>query len=116
MDFLFYDNVRQKLLTRRHKIALILRNLQIQKIDMSKRTLDHLEIMEPSRASLLDTLDGWYRKELNDVDSALARARLSPFGICLGCNSEIDLNWLEKCPEAEFCRSCEDLKKWMELG
>jgi len=117
MDHLFGDdNVRQRLLTRRDKIASILRNLEIQKMDMSKRTADHHEMMKPSRTSLLDSLDGWYHKELNDVDNALARARLSPLGICLGCKSEIDPNWLEKCPEAEFCRSCEDLKKWMELG
>jgi RNA polymerase-binding transcription factor DksA len=116
MDHLYSNNVRQRLLSRREKIASILRNLEIQKMDISKKTPDHYEMMKPSRSSLLDCLDGWYHKELNDVDNALARARLNSFGICLGCQSEIDSNWLEKCPEAEFCRSCEDLKKWMELG
>lgn len=116
MDHLLNLALRQRLLFRRDKIAATLRNLAIQKVDLGKKTVAHDNTMEPISATLLDSLDGWYRKELNDVDKALARIRDSHFGFCLGCNSEIDPRQLEKCPEAEFCQSCENLKKWMELG
>lgn len=112
----FNDNVRRRLLSRRDKIAAILRNLEIQKMELSKRTAVNDNMLEPIRTSMLDSVDGWYHKELNDVDNALARTQESHFGICLGCGSEIDRNRLEKWPEAEFCRTCEDLRKWMELG
>ena len=116
MESAFHDAVRRRLLSRRAKIVAILKNLEIQRIALSKRDMVHDNMMEPVRAAMLDSLDGWCHKELNDVDNALARARESHFGICLGCNSEIDPIRLEKCPEAEFCRACEGLKKWMEMG
>jgi RNA polymerase-binding transcription factor DksA len=85
-------------------------------MDLSRRELFHDDVMGPIRANMLEALDGWYHKELHGVDNALARAWDSHFGICLGCNSEIDQNRLEKCPEAEFCLVCEGMKKWMEIG
>lgn len=116
MENAFHDAVRQRLLSRRAKIVATLKHIEIQRMSLCKRDLAHDDMIEPNRAAMLNSLDDWYHKELNDVDNALARARDSHFGICFGCSSEIDPIRLEKYPEAEFCRSCEDLKKWMEIG
>jgi RNA polymerase-binding transcription factor DksA len=115
MEKTLSDRVRQTLLSRREKIVSILTNLQFQRVDLNKRELLRDDATF-SRTILLDALDGWYHKELQGVDSALARTRDNHFGICFGCNSEIDQNWLERCPEAEFCRICEGMKRWMEVG
>ena len=116
MENAFNHTVRQKLLSRRDRIVSILRNLEIQRMALSKRALVQDDMMEPIRTVMLDSLDGWYHRELNEVDNALAREPDRRFGICLGCNCDIEANRLEKCPEAEFCRTCEELKKWMVIG
>jgi RNA polymerase-binding transcription factor DksA len=116
MNALFNHGLRQGLLSRRNRIASILKNLEFQELEMRIRTLGHEEKTELNRMNMLDLLDDWYHRELIDVDNALARLDKDNFGICSGCGSAIDPNWLEVFPEAEFCRNCEDLKKWMELG
>jgi RNA polymerase-binding transcription factor DksA len=112
----FDDNVRQELLSRRNKIVSILENLEFQEVKMRVRTLGQEEKIELTRLSMLDSLDDWYHRELIDLDNTLARLEKGNFGMCLGCGSTIDPNWLDAFPEAEFCRNCENLKKWMELG
>lgn len=115
MDGVLNENLRHSLLLRRDRVKLTLRNLELQKLNLHRRTLGHDETIEPSRSSILEALDDWYHKELNEIDDALTRAENRSFGLCLGCNSEIDPSRLEVFPEAEFCCTCEDLKKWMEL-
>jgi RNA polymerase-binding transcription factor DksA len=116
MDGVLNESLRHSLLLRRDKIKLTLQNLELQKLNLHRSTLGHNERTELSRTSMLEALDDWYHKELNEINDALTRAEKRSFGICLGCNSEIDPSWLEIFPETEFCRTCEDLKKWMELG
>jgi DnaK suppressor protein len=109
-------NLRQGLLSRRNKLALILENLEFREVEMRVRTLGHGDKLELNRLSSLDSLDNWYHRELIEVDNALARIDKGDFGMCLGCGSQIDPNWLEVFPEGEFCRNCEGLRKWMALG
>ena len=116
MNTAFGNNVRQGLLSRRNKIASILENLEFREVEMRVRTLGQEEKLELNRLSMLDSLDDWYHRELNQVDNALARIDKGNFGMCLGCGSAIDPNWLEVFPEGEFCRNCENLRRWMELG
>jgi RNA polymerase-binding transcription factor DksA len=116
MNAVVDNNVRQELLSRRSKIVSILENLEFQEVKMRVRTLGQEEKIELTRLSMLDSLDDWYRRELIDLDNTLARLEKGNFGMCLGCSSTIDPNWLDAFPEAEFCRNCENLKKWMERG
>ena len=116
MNALIGYNLRQRLLSRRSKIASVLENLEYREVEMRVRTLGREEKFELNRLTMLDSLDDWYHRELIEVDNALARIDKGNFGSCLGCGSELDPNWLEVFPEREFCRQCEDIKKWMELG
>jgi RNA polymerase-binding transcription factor DksA len=116
MNATFDHNLRQGLLSRRNKLASILENLEFREVEMRVRTLGHEDKLELNRLSSLDSLDNWYHRELIEVDNALARIDKGDFGMCLGCGSQIDPNWLEVFPEGEFCRNCEELRKWMELG
>lgn len=116
MNPAFGTNLRQELLSRRNKIASILENLEFREVEMRFRTLGQAEKLELNRLGMLDCLDDWYRRELIEVDNALARIDKGDFGMCLGCGSQIDPNWIVAFPEGEFCRNCEDMKKWMEIG
>ncbi|HET7003913.1 MAG TPA: hypothetical protein VFK65_00370 [Candidatus Binatia bacterium] len=116
MNPTFGTNLRQELLSRRNRIAAILDNLEFREVEMRFRTLGQEHKIELDRLGMLDSLDDWYRRELTEVDNALARIDKGNFGTCLGCGSQIDPNWIEAVPEGEFCRNCEDMKKWMEFG
>lgn len=110
------DNLRHQLLSRRSKLESILQNLDVQKSQLFERVFVEDRWKGPSRQDLLDSLDDWYHRELLEIDRALARTEENGYGRCLGCNMSIDPDWLEHFPEAEYCRSCDNLKKWMALG
>lgn len=116
MNSEFGPNFRRELLSRRNKLASILENLELQEVEMRVRTLGQEEKLPLNRVSMLHSLDQWYHRELSEVDNALARIDKDKFGICLGCGAQLDPNWLEVFPEGEFCRNCDDMKKWMEMG
>jgi len=116
MNAAFENILRQRLLMRRNELASILKNIEFRELEMRVRTLEHEDKLELNRLSSLDSLDDWYHGELIEVDNALARIEKGDFGMCLGCGSPIEPNWLDVCPEGEFCRNCEKLRKWMELG
>jgi RNA polymerase-binding transcription factor DksA len=115
MNAAFGNNLRQGLLSRRDKIASILEDLEFQELKVTLRTLGQEGKNTLNRWSTLGSLDDWYHKELIEVDNALARIDKGNFGVCLGCGAALDLNWLDAFPEAEFCRNCEELKKWIEF-
>jgi RNA polymerase-binding transcription factor DksA len=109
------ESIRQELLSRRNKIASILENLQFQEVELRVRIVGHEEKLELNRLCMLDSLDAWYHRELIEVDNALMRIDTGEFGLCLGCGSQIDAHWIEVFPEGEFCRNCDQMKKWMAL-
>ena len=115
MNASFNHELRRGLQSRRDKIASILDHLEFLERETRLRTLGHEEKAELNRLTMLDALDDWYHKELIEVDNALARIDNGIFGNCLGCGAPIAANCLDAIPEAEFCRSCEDMKKWLEL-
>jgi len=116
MNAAFGTKLHQGLLSRRTKIASILDNLEFREVEMRVRALGHEDKLKLNRLSMLDSLDDWYHRELLEVDNALARMDKGNFGTCLGCGLQIDPNWIELFPEGEFCRNCQDMKRWMEFG
>ena len=110
------DILRHQLLSRRQRLESILNNLDLQKSQLLERALIEDRWKGPSRQDLLDSLDDWYHKELLYIDRALARTEENGYGRCLGCNRSIDPDWLKHFPETEYCRSCDDLKKWIAFG
>ena len=116
MNILFNQGLRQGLLARRDRLASILENLDFQELEIRRTTRGHKDNTSLNRLNMLESLDDWYHRELIDLDNALARLDKGNFGICLGCGSALDTNWIDVFPEGEFCRDCEDMKKWMKLG
>jgi len=110
MNAAFNQDLRRELLSRRNKITSILDNLEFLELETRLKMLGLEEKTKLDRLTMLDALDDWYHKELVEVDNALARIDDGVFGSCLGCGAR-----MHAIPAAEFCRSCEDMKKWMEL-
>jgi RNA polymerase-binding transcription factor DksA len=115
MNAAFNQGLLRELLSRRDKITSILNNLEFLEVETRLKTLGLEEKAKLDRLTMLDALDDWYRKELIEVDNALARIDNGIFGTCLGCGAPIAANCLDLIPAVEFCRSCEEMRKWMEL-
>jgi RNA polymerase-binding transcription factor DksA len=115
MNTVFDQALRRELLSRRQKITSILDNLEFLELETRLKALGVEENTRLNRLTMLDALDDWYHKELIEVDNALARIDDGIFGRCLGCGAPIAANCLDLIPAVEFCRSCEEMRKWMEL-
>jgi DnaK suppressor protein len=46
------------------------------------------------------------RRELADIDEALARIREGRYGTCLACGGPLGLQRIRAIPEARYCLSC----------
>jgi DnaK suppressor protein len=59
-----------------------------------------------TRASLLDALGEAERREVQQIDEALARMESGAYGECVTCHRRIDLARLKAVPEANRCGDC----------
>ncbi len=48
---------------------------------------------------------------LNQVDAALLRLNRDEYGVCLGCEEEVDFARLHVRPEAPFCVACQSRRE-----
>lgn len=53
-----------------------------------------------------DPLPDGVRRELEDIDAALARIRDGRYGRCLSCGGPMGLQRLRAIPEAKYCVAC----------
>lgn len=58
--------------------------------------------------ALAGCLTEWERKELHDIDEALARLEDGRFGRCARCGGAIGRHRLRAIPEARYCQTCND--------
>ncbi len=54
------------------------------------------------------TLESRARRNLREVDAALARIAVGTYGVCTRCGKTIVVERLEAVPEAELCISCQE--------
>lgn len=59
-------------------------------------------------ANLLDALGEAERREVQQIDEALARMETGAYGECVACHGQINLARLKAVPEADRCGSCAD--------
>lgn len=58
-------------------------------------------------ADTLSRLEGRERRQLDEVNAALARLEAGTFGVCEGCSSPIPLARLRAIPTARYCVECQ---------
>lgn len=112
MDTVRTRTYMDRLVRRRDKIVA-----RLTQLDGQRKQLDNVqwrdETGQQPRRNLLNYLTNFHLKEIDEVDSALQRMAAGHYGLCLACNGQIEAEWLESFPEAEFCSTCHTVRERM---
>ena len=105
-----------RLVNRRDRIMARIRTLDDQLRQLERNAPVYYEKGEQQRKNLLIYLSGFHHTEVDQVDSALHRLATGKYGLCLACNGQVEADWLESFPEAEFCSTCYRIRERMSTG
>ena len=105
-----------RLVNRRDRIMTRIRAIDDQVKQLARDSLEYDENSEQQRRNLLIYLSTFHHTEIDQLDSALKRLAMGKYGVCLSCNGQIESEWLESFPEAEFCSTCYRIKERMGAG
>ena len=105
-----------RLVNRRDRIMARIRTIDDQVKQLERDSLVYDENSEQQRRHLLIYLSTFHRTEIDQLDSALKRLAMGKYGVCLACNGQIESEWLESFPEAEFCSTCYRIKERLGAG
>ena len=105
-----------RLVNRRDRIMARIRTLdsQLKQLERDARAYD--EDGHNQRRNLLTYLSSFHHTEVDQVDSALTRLATGKYGLCLACNGQVEVAWLDSFPEAEFCSTCHRMRERMAAG
>ena len=103
-----YQEIKQQLLRRRDEL-----NRRIQEITAEVRHSDgplppdfSEQATERENEEVLDALGEAGRRELSQINRALARIEAGEYGICNGCGEPIPPGRLAVMPTSEYCVHC----------
>ena len=105
-----------RLVKRRDRITARVTELDARLRQLEKDTLICDEKAAQPRRKLLAYLANFHRTEIDQVDSALSRIATGRYGLCLACYGQVEPDWLDSFPEAEFCSTCYRLRERMGSG
>ena len=105
-----------RLVKRRDRIMARLTELDAQFRQLERDALTYDEKAAQSRRNLLTYLANFHHTEIDQVDSALSRMATGRYGLCLACNGQVEPDWLDSFPEAEFCSTCYRIRERMGAG
>lgn len=108
MDRESSDSVRELLITRKKQLVKL---IQEQREEMgaiqSSRSPDWIDLTAATEnIHLLMTLGDSERRELDDIEIALAKIADGSYGGCEGCGQAISPDRLEAKPTARLCKEC----------
>ncbi|MDH3444671.1 MAG: hypothetical protein OEN50_12140 [Deltaproteobacteria bacterium] len=103
-----------RLSQRKQQIAVTLSHVESQRSEMEKIKDRQDAWTRQRRRSLLNYLNRWYVREINEINRALERVSKDKYGSCASCNCAIETDWLETFPEAEYCRVCQQMMERTE--
>lgn len=87
---------REVLLRRRRSLSQVF--LRVGPADPAARWADYESALPPPTEGV--------RRELADIDAALARIQEGRYGDCLSCGGPMGLQRLRAIPEARYCMAC----------
>jgi DnaK suppressor protein len=102
------NQAREALMQRRSSLRGVLRGTGLMLEGLrSERESDPVdEAAEDSAKAVLEGLSERERRELRDIDEALARIEQGRFGHCARCGGAIGRHRLRAIPEARHCMAC----------
>ena len=105
-----------RLVNRRDRIMTRIRAIDAELMQLERGALSGDEKVDQQRRSLLIYLSTFHHTEIDQLDSALKRMAMGKYGFCLACNGQVEADWLESFPEAEFCSTCYRIRERMGAG
>lgn len=105
-----------RLIKRRDRIVDRVAQLDAERRQFDADRLLFDEETYQRRNNLLGYLVSFHLREIDQLDEALKRIANGKYGICFGCQKQIEREWLESFPEAEFCSACHVIKERMGAG
>lgn len=105
-----------RLVNRRDRIMARIRTIDDQFRQLERNLLMYDENGARQRRNLLTYLSTFHHTEIDQLDSALKRLALGKYGVCLACSQQVEADWLESFPEAEFCSTCYRIRERMAAG
>jgi RNA polymerase-binding transcription factor DksA len=109
-------NHMDRLVNRRDRIMARIRTIDNQIRQLEQNSLVYDEKSMQQRKKVLVYLSNFHHTEVDQVDNAINRMATAEYGCCLGCNGQIQADWLESFPEAEFCSICSRIRERMAAG
>lgn len=100
-----------RLRERRNQILTTLTYVEAQQREVEENAEWKDASCERRRRSMLNELNHWYLGAMEKVESALARIAENRYGVCLACNGAVEPEWLDDCPETEFCAACHEVRE-----
>jgi DnaK suppressor protein len=97
-----------RLMERRKQILTTLSYVDEQSREVEENTEWKDTAARRRRLRLLNELNHWYLAAIGRVEQALGRISDDTYGLCLDCSAPIEPEWLEVCPEAEVCVTCQE--------
>ena len=102
------DAVRAALLERRREVARRIGEVQsgVRHQDAPLEADSEEQVVQLENDPVLDALDASGRRELQEIDRALARLDAGEYGSCEACGEEIPAARLRVKPAATTCAAC----------
>jgi DnaK suppressor protein len=102
------DAVRQTLLARRREIERRVGRVQtdVRHQDAPLEADSEEQVVQLENDAVLDALDASGRRELAEIDRALARLEAGDYGLCETCGEAIPAARLRAKPAATTCTGC----------
>jgi DnaK suppressor protein len=100
-----------RLREREAQVVATLAYVEEQKREVEQNTEWKDAMTRQKRQELLDELNRWYATAIEQVQKALGRISDGQYGFCGACNTLLEPEWLDACPESEFCPACAELRE-----
>ncbi len=105
-----------RLVNRRDRVMTRIRTVDDQLRQLEQNALVRDDKENHERRNLLTYLSSFHRTEVDQLDNALKRLAMGKYGVCLACSRQVEADWLESFPEAEFCSTCYRTQERMAAG
>jgi RNA polymerase-binding protein DksA len=110
MDSATLETYRQRLLTMQQEIERRIFEMEtdMQAMDADRDIERTDRIQEEATETALTALDEQGRRQVEDIQAALARIEAGTYGDCLTCGEAISPARLEALPMAQRCVACQE--------
>lgn len=107
------ENFKKLLKEKRSQILqnILNSNKEIEELRQNSGAIDEFDIASMISSEFGESIFMQQKKELNDIDLAIAKIDNGEYGICEMCDEEIAIARLKVNPHTKFCISCKEISE-----